>query len=220
MAGVLAVTLVTAVACGQPSRDPLTYVALGASDAVGAGAADPEREGWVAALHGTMPAGTRLVNLGVSGSTLERALEEQLPRAIDAKPDVVTVWLAVNDLRSGVPLDDYRRDLDRLLTELRRVTTGPVAVGNIPDLTRLPGFGSRGAPSPGLGGEIELWNEAIGEVAAERGAIVVDLFAASDEMAGHPEYLAPDGTHPSTAGHRRLAEIFWTAIRDDVLAEP
>ena len=220
---VAAVVLAGAAGCLRQPADTVTYVALGASDAVGVGATDRQREGWVPVLHGRMPEGTQLLNLGVSGSTLEEALEDQLPAAVDADPDITTVWLAVNDLRAGVPLDEYRRDLETLLDQLREATTGPVAVANIPDLTRVPGFSSGGVP-PGapvgvIREEIGRWNAAIEEVAAERRVYVVDLFAASQELAQHPEYVSADGTHPSTAGHRRLAEMFWDVIGDDVEAE-
>ena len=64
----------------------------------------------------------RLVNLGVSGSTLAQALQEQLGPAVDAQPDVVTVWLAVNDLNARVPLEQYAADLETLLGQLDRRT--------------------------------------------------------------------------------------------------
>ena len=75
-------------------------MAIGASDAVGAGASDPEKEGWVPRLHASMPPGTQLVNVGVSGSTTSEALDQQLPVALAAKPDVVTVLLVVNNIRA------------------------------------------------------------------------------------------------------------------------
>ncbi|MBV9580206.1 MAG: hypothetical protein JO057_16585, partial [Chloroflexi bacterium] len=45
----VAATLALAtVACSPPAAArPITYVAIGASDAVGVGAADPEKDGWV-----------------------------------------------------------------------------------------------------------------------------------------------------------------------------
>src|SRR5262245_42658771 len=111
----LAALLVSA--CGAPtaSRRPLTYVALGASDAVGVGATNPTTDGWGPRLGAGLGDGTRVVNLGVSGSTLNQALQEQVAPAMDARPDVVTVWLAVNDLNARVPLERYAADLDTLL---------------------------------------------------------------------------------------------------------
>ena len=57
----------------------------------------------------------QIVNLGVSGSTLAQALDEQVGPAVDARPEVITVWLAVNDLNARVPLERYTADLDTLL---------------------------------------------------------------------------------------------------------
>src|SRR3954453_24025772 len=101
--------LFLAVGCASPARArrPLTYVAMGASDAVGVGATNPETDGWVPRLGAELGPNTRVVNLAVSGSTLAQAMQEQLGPALDAQPDVVTVWLAVNDLNARVPLEQY-----------------------------------------------------------------------------------------------------------------
>jgi lysophospholipase L1-like esterase len=199
--------LATAAGCGragQPAR-PLTYVALGASDAVGVGAPDPERDGWVPRFGAALGPGARVINLGVSGSTLAQALREQLEPAVEADPDVVTVWLAVNDLVGRVPLDRYAADLDRLLERLA-ATDARILVGNVPDLT--PVAGRSGVDPATLRAEIARWNAAIADVAGRHGAEVVDLNVHWRELAEHPEYVSVDGFHPSQAGYARLAEIF------------
>lgn len=216
----LVLLIPTLAACGQSEAAPQTsvYVALGASDSVGVGADDPETEGWVPRLHAALPRGTRLINAGVSGAELAEALDQQLPVALSARPDVVTVWLAVNDIKNGVPLETYERDLDRLLGELES-TGATVAVGNVPDLASLPvpeavlrnyGVSSREA----LRAEIRRWNSAIARVAARHGALLVDIHARWEELRDHPEYLSADGFHPSTQGYARLAELWQAALRE------
>jgi lysophospholipase L1-like esterase len=203
---VLVLALATAACLPSPAAPrPPTYVAVGASDAVGVGARDPEREGWVPRFSARLGPGTRVVNLGVSGSTLAQALDEQLGPAVDAHPDVVTVWLAVNDLNARVPLDRYARDLDRLLGALSQ-TRARVLVGNVPDLAGLAAAAGRD-PGP-VREEINRWNRVIAETTARHGATLVDLHAHWQEVADHPEYLSQDGFHPSTEGYARLAEVF------------
>lgn len=201
-----------AAAClpsGPPQAEagsrPLRYVAIGASDAVGVGARSPETEGWVARFHAALPPGSSLVNLGVSGSKLAPALQQQLPVALASQPDVVTVWLAVNDLADGVPLERYRADLDTLLASLDS-TGALVLVGNVPDLTLLPAFRSRDPDT--LAAQIGAWNSAIAEIVDRHGAVLVDLRSRWREHAEHPEYTSGDGFHPSTEGYARLAAVF------------
>lgn len=204
IAGIVAVT--------PAAGPPLRYVALGASDTVGAGALDPARDGWVGVLHAAMPTGTQLVNLGVNGARAHDALEQSLPVAIDARPDVATVWLAANDFNAGVSLDAYRRDLDRILAALQAAGTRWILVGNLPDLVLLDLFGGAGAGER-ISAEVRKWNAEIADVARAHDAVLVDLFAASPGYAGHPEFVSPDGGHPSRAGYAALADIFGTALR-------
>lgn len=196
---------------------PLVYVALGASDAVGIGATDPANDGWVPQLHSRMPPGTQLVNLGVSGSLLRDALVQQLPVAIDAQPDIVTVWLVVNDFNARVPLDEYIVQLDTLLSELRQKTSARIAVANVPDLTVVPAY--RSIDRQALRAEIARWNEAIARVCEQHGVLLVDLSGAWQELAASPDYVSADGFHPSSHGYRRLAGVFWDALVQGGLLE-
>ena len=189
---------------------PLVYVAIGASDAIGVGASAPEQDGWVPLLRDRLPDDSTLVNLGVSGSKLSEALEQQLPVALAAQPDLVTVWLAANDLTGRVPLEAYTADLDRLLAALD--TTGAtVLLGNLPDLAQLPAL--RAVDPTLVRQEVDAWNAAIAEVASHHRVILVDLRTTWQELAAHPEYVAADGFHPSSLGHARLAERFWQALQ-------
>lgn len=211
LARLLPLVVLALAACmpQQVTPKPLTYVAVGASDAVGVGARDPDTEGWVPRFGARLGPGVRVINLGVSGSTLGQAVQEQLGPAVDAQPNVVTVWLAVNDLNARVPLERYSEDLDRLLGSLHG-TGARVLVGNVPDLARLASAAGRD-PGP-LGAEVDRWNQVIASTTERHGATLVDLHGRWQEVAEHPEYLSQDGFHPSSEGYARLAEVFAQAL--------
>jgi acyl-CoA thioesterase-1 len=211
LATLLLVLALATTACmpNASAPKPLTYVAVGASDAVGVGARNPETDGWVPRLGARLGQNVRVVNLGVSGSTLAQALDEQLGPAVDAHPDVVTVWLAVNDLNARVGLEAYARDLDRLLAGLSG-THARILVGNVPDLGRLASAAGRDPAT--LDEQVGRWNDVIATTSARYSATVVDLHARWQEVADHPEYLSADGFHPSTEGYARLADVFAEAL--------
>jgi lysophospholipase L1-like esterase len=208
------------VACApesQPAGEAFTYAAIGASDTAGTGADDPEREAWVALIFDRLPPGSRFVRLGVSGHLAGEALAYQVPRAEAARPDLVTVWLGVNDLNAGVPLERYAAGLDEILRRLT-ATGARVFVGNLPDLTKLPAYGDL---SPVLLlAEVEQWNRAMADVAGRRGAVLVDLMGPSQQLGERAWLIAEDGFHPSSDGHRALGDVFWEAISRDPLIGP
>jgi lysophospholipase L1-like esterase len=184
-------------------------VGIGASDTVGVGASDPAREGWVPRMAQLLGPGTRLRNLGVSGTLMHTAVRDQLPVAVREQPDLVTVWLAVNDLDAHTPLESYSVDLDTLLGTLARQTHAQVLVANVPNLVLLPKYQAMDAEL--IGAEVGRWNVAIADAALRNDAQLVDLYAHWAELAQRPEYISADGFHPSSAGYARVAQLFFEA---------
>ncbi len=197
---------------GRGAPAPAVYVALGASDAVGVGALRPAQEGWVPQVHSRLPAGTQLVNLGISGATLAEVSDRQLPVALDAAPRLVTIWPGANDLRAGVDLPTFTTRLDAILGRLRRERGGEVTlvVLNLPDLRSVPVFASAASgvrDRQALDARVRAWNAAIAESAGRHDAILVDLYGRWSELAERPDFVSADGFHPSGAGYRRIAEL-------------
>jgi acyl-CoA thioesterase-1 len=207
-------------AASSPDADPgLVYVAVGASETVGIGADDPQRDAWPVVLHRTALRKAELVNLGVSGSTAGQAVTEQLPAALAADPDVVTVWLAVNDITHLVPVQAYEQHLTTLVNQLRRGGRTQVLVGNVPAVERLPAVqaclpGAKPGPVacqlpvvPDIAeirSVVATYNAAIARVVKAEGATLVDLSKGRDLTT----FTGKDGFHPSTAGHRLVAAQF------------
>src|SRR5207249_8581380 len=124
----------------SPSSAPATatpipgirYVAIGASDSVGVGASDPVKGSWPALVAARLPAGSPpYVNLGVSGSLALQAVTQQLPGAIAQKPNVVSVWLAVNDLNATIEPVSFADSLGLIVDGLVQKTGATIFVGNV-----------------------------------------------------------------------------------------
>jgi acyl-CoA thioesterase I len=206
----------TASTAGAPG---VRYVALGASDAVGVGASDPNHTAYVPIIISRLPKGSAALNLGIDGEKLHGALTDELPHAIAAKPTLITVWLVGNDFKQCVPLQQYGADLDTLLTQLQRQTTAHVFVANAPDFSALPAVQAQAASgsfcgAPGSQASIrslaQQWNQVINASVAAHHDTLVDLF--NSDLASNPGYVASDGFHPSDQGYLALANLFWSAI--------
>jgi len=217
----------------SPAGAPLRYVAVGASETVGVGADEPLRDAWPQVFfRRALPRAATFVNLGVPGATVADALTRQVPAALDLQPDVVTVWLNVNDLIAGVTPTDFEAQLGDLVHRLRRNGATRVLVANTPNLDRLPAYircrtdpqdglcqqtvAGRRLPEPAaLGRAVDGYNAAIGRVANRERAILVDLHAAEARARAdgtEPSLVAADGFHPSTAGHGAVAATFAAAL--------
>ncbi|HEY3210352.1 MAG TPA: SGNH/GDSL hydrolase family protein [Actinomycetota bacterium] len=209
-----------AVPSVSPSGPALTYVAVGASETLGFGADDPVRQAWTQVFYRTaLPRAASLVNLGIPGATVQEALLREVPEAERARPDVVTVWLNVNDLIEAVPPSLYREQITKLLQDLRDRGHTTVLIANTPPLGQLRRFSecepfapasgggcdrTRRLTAPELEATVDAYNSAISQAAAKEGAIVVDLHAlglAAQHAGTENDLVSGDGFHPSTAGH-------------------
>jgi acyl-CoA thioesterase-1 len=221
-----------------PSTAQLVYVAVGASESVGVGATDPHRDAWTQVFFRTaLPRSAVFVNMAVPGSTVAEALAAQVPQAVALLPNVVTVWLNVNDILHAVTPASYEADLTKLVTALRRGGATKVLVANTPPLDDLPAYraclpgatttATQGVacPVPGvlaalvpapatLNVEVDAYNAAIARLVAATGAILVDLHAAGLAARANgteASLVSSDGFHPSDAGYALVAKTFAAA---------
>lgn len=213
-----AVTATASATTATASAPTVSYIAIGASDALGFGATDPAHDGYVPRIIARLPSASHALNLGVSGITIHPSLVRELPDALAAHPTLATVWMVGNDFRQCTPLPQYTADLDNMLGQLEQ-TGAKVFVANSPDMSQLPYF-KAGAPGGGpcVAGVTTAqvrslavqWNDAIDPIIAKHHAVLVNLFVS--DLASHPEYVSGDGFHPSSLGYARLADLFWDQI--------
>ncbi len=233
IAGALAAACTTSVrpsdpVAPRPAPPPLVYAAVGASETAGVGTREPWRDAWPRVVWRTALEGAVLFDFGVPGSTVGQALVEQVPEAVAVEPDIVTVWLNVNDLIGGVPVGQFERGLSELVGALARGGRTDVFVANVPVLTGLPLYLAcrpdppadgpacpldEGLPGPTrIAAATDAYNEAIARVAAGFGMTIVDLHGLGDLASADPSTVSEDGFHPSTRGARVIAERFAAAI--------
>ena len=205
---------------------PFVYAAVGASETLGAGTRNPRREAWPQLFYRqSLPVSATFYDFGIPSESTAAAIDQELPEALSVRPDLVTVWLNVDDIIGGVPSDQYERSLDRLVAALRQDGHADVLVANTPSLDRLPAYrlcleSSTACPLPGhklpppadLESIVAAYNAAIARVVVKEGAVLVDLAAGGDVADAHPDWIGSDGFHPSAAGHVVIAAAFSAAF--------
>jgi lysophospholipase L1-like esterase len=194
---------------------PFTYVALGASDTVGMGATHPDTENWAAQLAAKLPPGTHFQRFARNGITLGEALTALVPDALAAKPDLITVWLVINDGLHGVQPAAYRANLRLLLARLTEQTHATIVLLNAPDISLI--LPAQATPGTRVAVQTltQQWNQLIAqEAAAYPGRVLlVDLYTPSQGARGRPDWVSGDRFHPSTAGYTALADVVYQAMQ-------
>ena len=164
-------------------------------------------------------AGFVFFNRGISGNKLPDLAARWKEDALDLDPDVLSVLVGVNDigayLRSGSQepfnKEEWKNLYRDLLRQAREKNPSVKLVLCTPFVSR--------------GGNVEYEKRApiaselagiVREVAKEFGAVLVpydELFAKLIASEPSPNYWMWDGTHPTSAGHRRMADLWEKKVR-------
>ena len=207
-----------------PATDPPTtvralrvvnsYVALGDSFTAGRDSIDAER--WADLLAAGMRRvnpGLRYENLAVDGATSGEVLEGQIEPGLALDPDFVTVICGANDvlLATRPDVSGYAERIDRIFTRLREgAPEAMVVTATAPEGWQFMDLRPRTEARL-----IEATRELndVTRAAAERYCVLCL------PVAGHPSLRDPatfsaDGLHPSSAGHKTVAEQGAIALHD------
>lgn len=188
------------------------YVALG--DSTTEGLEDPYPDGsyrgWadrLAAILATGNPGFGYANLAIRGRKLGQIRSEQLEPALALEPDLATVLGGLNDIiRPAVDLAAIGSEFDAIVVALRE-TGATVVVMTYPDPTTVITVAAGRIRS-----RVNGFNAIIRAIAAERGAVLVDL---DDDGVANPRYWSADRLHANPLGHERMAAAAAAALGAD-----
>jgi acyl-CoA thioesterase I len=192
-------SFVPAVAWAQP-KAPLIWV-LG--DSLAAGYGLPPAQGFTVRLQRALRQqglAADVRNGGIAGDTAAqgRARLAWGLRGLGAKPDLVVVELGANDMLRGLPPSNTEKNLDLVLTELKR--------RGIPVLLA----GMKAAPN--LGAEYRLAFESLYPRLARRYKVPLYPFFL-EGVAANPSLIQADGRHPNARGVDVIVRNILPAVR-------
>lgn len=192
------------------------YAALGDSTGVGVGAR--KGGGYVARIFHRLERvrpGSRLINLCVSGATTADVLREQVGRLAGAHPTLVTLGIGINDVTRNHAPEQFARNYEEIILQIKAQTSAPVVVTNIPDLSFAPVVPAFARDD--VRRRINIYNQHIARLATTHKLFLVDAYEKSHEvMPTHPEFFSDDNFHPSDEGYEFWAVMMWHPVKQAI----
>ncbi|MCL2581891.1 MAG: SGNH/GDSL hydrolase family protein [Streptosporangiales bacterium] len=184
-------------------------VTLGDSITLGMGDRDPGGgwRGWTQLLAGGLT-DPELHNLAVIGAQSKHVERDQLPAALELKPDIASVIVGINDtLRAGFSPVRTGQAVARTVAALR-ASGATVLTMRLPDPARM--FGLPDGLARPLTGRMLAVNAELDRVAARYGTLHWN--AAGDPATYDRLNWSVDRLHPNERGHRLVARRFWDVL--------
>jgi lysophospholipase L1-like esterase len=181
------------------------YIALGDSFTEGLSDPDPARpgefRGWADRLAEHLAAArpdieVEYANLAIRGRLVQQVLDEQVPVALEAKPDLVSLVAGGNDLmRPGADPDRLAARIEEAVVRFRRAGADVLlATGVDPRLTPI---------LRRTRGRVAVFNADLWSIAARTGSAVLDMWGAGWIL--DSRLWDTDRIHLTAEGHRRTA---------------
>jgi lysophospholipase L1-like esterase len=152
-----------------------------------------------------------VINRGISGNRVRDLVARFDEDCLDLNPDVVTIYIGVNDTWRAFDQDDptsadaFEKDYRYLLDQLSGSRPSVPVILVIPFVADVDEF------KAGFHGDLDEKVARIRQLAREFGHETVDAerLLRDAYAVGHtPASIAEDGVHPSIAGHRLLADAW------------
>ncbi|UCH34703.1 MAG: SGNH/GDSL hydrolase family protein [Armatimonadota bacterium] len=202
----------------QPFR---TMVALGESHVAGACATDESRR-WVnvvaelisrcqgepVTLH-NKGIGANAISPrspGYASSAKPSALERYTADVIALQPDLFILAYGLNDMRAGMPPEDFREDMAQIIRDVRDACS-PVTV--LTTVYHMSAYDWYPPYDVGSVAATEVFNLVIRQLAEEHECILADIWDAE----GQADWaIHPDTVHANDLGHLLIANRVFEAI--------
>jgi len=200
---------------GNKSHTPLTYLVMGDSTAAGWGAAQlsgsyPYQIAEAVAERGYY---VRVINVAIGGARLNDLNREQLPALKRVKPDLITISIGANDTNHFTSESDYLRDLQILLSALKKSSSRKVLIANTPDMYQAPALTL--PLSIATNNRARRLNAILDESLKGTNIKKVELYNEGKLIyRENPSLYAADLFHPSSEGYGVWAKLFIRELND------
>ncbi len=143
---------------------------------------------------------------GYEASAKPSALERYQRDVIELRPDLFVLAYGLNDMRAGMPVDDFRGDMAKIIRDVKAACDPVVVLATVYHMTAWRSFPPFDRGSPDL---TRVYNEGIRRLAAEHDCLVADVW----EGQGEADWLLhPDGVHATVVGNLIIAHRVFETI--------
>jgi lysophospholipase L1-like esterase len=132
---------------------------------------------------------------GYASSRKPSALERYAEDVIAQKPDLFILCYGLNDMRAGMPLNEFIEDMRTIVTDVKDACSPLIVLTTIYYMTGWKSYPPYDFGSVALTGQ---FNRAIKALAKEQGCLLADVW----EAEGQADWLIhPDGVHANKVGN-------------------
>lgn len=153
------------------------------------------------------------VIIAQTGWTTDELAESIREHNIKEKFSIVTLLIGVNNQYRGRSVENYKIEFEQLLLQAIAFANGKadhVFVLSIPDWGVTP-F-AEGKDQQKIAYEIDAYNAVQKEITLKHKCKFIDITESTRKHGQIPEYLAPDGLHPSAKEYELWAEMLYGQV--------
>lgn len=192
--------------------EDLIYVAAGDSTSVGVGASTIKKT-YAYKLFVDLAKQNRVhyIPVGKSGAKTTDVLSEQMPKIVEANPDIVTLSIGANDVTHLRSNRDILKNYKDITDQISAQTHAQIYLTNIPILKDAPLL-----PLPlrkFIKYKSEKINQELSVLETDRVHIVPIYSFGWDQFSDIRTTFAPDQFHPSDTGYENWTNAFLTIMR-------
>lgn len=143
---------------------------------------------------------------GYAASAKPSALERYHEHVIALRPDLFILSYGLNDMRAGMPPEDFREDMQTIISEVKAACDPVIVLTTVYHMSAYdlyPPY-DRGSPEA-----TEIYNKVICQLARSNGCLLADIYAAERRA---DWLIHPDTVHANDLGHRLIGHRVFEVI--------
>jgi len=191
----------------------LIYVALGDSLTAGVGVDSYEQSFPYLLAQKVSETDNKVIlsDRSIPGAKVADLQKSLVEKAIQDKPDIITILIGVNDIHNHTSKDSFKKNYEEILNRLTKETKAKVYLVNIPYIGAsnliFPPFAQY------YNWQTQEFNAVIKNLADSYGVKYIDLYSPTiTKFSQNGLHYSPDLFHPSAEGYAIWSQIIYDAF--------